>query len=784
VSATWADEQVVRTIAKHIFCIDATFIFHKAARTFLSAPLIVVDGEDRTFVYGVIRDLLRLRMELGIRRGILVVGSEAQHIASDDNISAAISFIRDMALPLVYDPKQKALDICYHLSSATTHLVTGDPVLIQLASDGLSVIVPTATEEHECLTPERVLVKMGVTPHLIPTFAALHGPGKRRQNDGTLTKRQAIRLIELYGDLDNIYENLDTLGSAAVRRKLASGRDVILRRYKTYKIQSRDAVTTVATPQNVAWNINNGHVKALFRDSHFYSLSRLLPLPKNAKPLAAVEVRDRLKYRMVSDSEGLRDLAAAMRSSSLCALDAESDSKDPRKATLLGVALSARQGEAFFVPFLERDLSDGARSQVVSTLKRILSKRLRVVGHNIKYDAVLLKRNGIDIGNVFFDTMLAAYECYGDSEFFNLSFLADRLLSKRIRRYGEIVKKGETFLDLPLREVMEHGCQDADVTLQVYAALELELEKRGIRDQYENGTLALAHKLIDIETNGITVDLKELGRARGLLIDKIATAKDQVEKKLGRKLDLDSTKDLAAALNEHLALRSAFGPKSVTLRRLEELAIPYDDVRSVVEYKRLGRQIRRLESIIAAARDGRVFPLFNQVRAPSGRLCSTSPNLFEEDGLDLLRDCFASTVRPFFRDPVAALDLLQDESGDRNLETDRGQGGGRNHFMEQHALMKSLDHVELLLSVVSGESGPAISRRFMVERMQVDMVCHDLRMRYGKLFEWLDEYRAKTGRCGYAEGPKGRKYLEGLGSSSLEKRRNASNAAVRWFIDL
>ena len=102
--------------------------------------------------------------------------------------------------------------------------------------------------------------------------------------------------------------------------------------------------------------------------------------------------------------------------------------------------------------------------------------------------------------------------------------------------------------------------------------------------------------------------------------------------------------------------------------------------------------------------------------------------------------------------------------------------------MAQHPVMKELDHDKLLLSVVCGVSGPSMSRTLMLQRMEVDSICHDLRMRYNRLFEWLSGVREKALKRGYIKGPKGCKYLYGLKSSSIEKRKRASDAAVRWLI--
>ena len=129
--------------------------------------------------------------------------------------------------------------------------------------------------------------------------------------------------------------------------------------------------------------------------------------------------------------------------------------------------------------------------------------------------------------------------------------------------------------------------------------------------------------------------------------------------------------------------------------------------------------------------------MFNQVRPSSGRLSSSVPNHFEADGLDTLRACISPSLRDLFPDRQKALDCLEAQSMDAHLNADlRGQRRG-NKFMAKHDTMKGLDHDEFLLSVICGESATAISRRFTLQRMEVDSACHDLKMRYGRLFQWL-----------------------------------------------
>ena len=147
-----------------------------------------------------------------------------------------------------------------------------------------------------------------------------------------------------------------------------------------------------------------------------------------------------------------------------------------------------------------------------------------------------------------------------------------------------------------------------------------------------------------------------------------------------------------------------------------------------------------------------------------------------------MRACVGPALREFFPNRQKALDCLEAESKDRHLKSDRSEQRRGNKFMAKHDTMKELDHDEFLLSVICGESGPAMSRRFTLERMEVDSACHDVKVRYNRLFEWLSRFREEAAKRGYVTGPRGRKYLAGLKSSSIEKRKKAADACVRWLI--
>src|ERR1017187_8804281 len=254
------------------------------------------------------------------------------------------------------------------------------------------------------------------------------------------------------------------------------------------------------------------------KDYGFFSLLPLLPQQSNIRSEVVTAPAQAGTFRAVVDRRGLEALESVVGMAKVCAIDAETDNKDPRKATLLGIAFAAKAGEAYFLPLVETVLKDIPRSAAVNALKRIFGSDVDFIGHNIKYDYLLLRRIGIAIKRVHFDTMLAAFECHGDWPFFKLQYLAQKLLGRRIKSYRDLLDEGDGGTELPFREMVDHACQDADATLRLYPVLSSELAERNLEDQYHHQSMGLLLKLADLEFRGVAVNVRRIKRLRGSLL--------------------------------------------------------------------------------------------------------------------------------------------------------------------------------------------------------------------------------------------------------------------------
>jgi DNA polymerase I len=592
------------------FLIDATFIAEKTRKTFLGAPLLTVGGQDCTFVFGFLRDFLRLRHTFRINAGLVLVGRESYSASSRDRIHGVIAIFKELGIPHIHDPLNSTPNLACSICSHFSHIITADEKFLQLTSESLIIMLPRKGKEREWDWMSSKIVKdmIGIAPRHVPTYMALTDS----PNTASLTNRQAVRLIESFGDLDGIYGNLRQIVPVHTRIRLAKSEAQIRSIYAGKTGRHVEGLALKSFSKYSLNKLDTATNRRRLMKYGFRSLSILLPTPAQLQRDLPDNVCSPISYHAVVDRKALKQLKSSVCASKLCAVDVESDGKDPRTANLLGIAFSVKTGEAHFVPLAAVHLKGLTRRYALRIIKQILNSGVAFVGHNIKYDSLLLRRAGARIRNVHFDTMLAAFECHGDWPFFNLAYVCKRILGKEIKSYSDTVSDDSTFLDLPLIEMVNHACQDADFALRLYPALSDQLEERCIARQFREHTMKHLERLSNLEFDGMAIDLERVGRIRKRISRRAEHLRLSICTTVGRVVDLASQEDLAAVLRETAQLQGYVGPRRVTVSTLEHLAVSEPLARQMLNFRRLRNRGGRLEAISASVRNGRIYPLFNQ----------------------------------------------------------------------------------------------------------------------------------------------------------------------------
>jgi ribonuclease D len=589
-------------------------------------------------------------------------------------------------------------------------------------------------------------------------------------------------LLEKKEDLAQILEDTSVVSARQIKKKLMENKVVLLERLKKLSVSNCLPFCDMR-PEAMEINIDNDRCAQLLHARRFHSLVRLLPRPPKVEILPTHSKHHTEDYHAVQTTEALERLMEIIEAAEYCAVDTEASDKDPHTADLYGVSFSVKKDEAFYLPMIDFHLKQLDTDTVLSALKIVLEGKTKFVGHNLKYDYLLLRRYGIRINNYHFDTMLAANDCFGDWDLLNLPYVAEKILGKKIKAYKEIVGKTQNFLDLPFRELLTHACADADTTLQIYPMLEKEIKQREMYDHYRDETMALALRLGEWEYDGIPVNSTKLSKTREALLKDVAALKKSVLDEAGVSFNIDSEKELLAVICKTPGLTEVIGGHKLTQRLLEELAISQALARKVVEYRRRQKQLRHVEEVIKAVRDGRLHPIFSQTRSDYGSLYSSKPRLFEEWVHPLVLSCIKHPLAEHFRSPFRSLDTIERLAQDDVLRRDRACGEGvPSSFLKLGALPGGLDHQELLLSIMVGLPKEKICRAFCLSQAKVASLCHELEVRYSRSFSWLVNYRKAVAEQGMAFVDERTCWFNGVRSSNLQKREKAIQSSVRWLL--
>jgi DNA polymerase I-like protein with 3'-5' exonuclease and polymerase domains len=763
---------------KGLHLIDAAPFFERTHKAFLSAPLLLAGTDDNTFVYGFLRDFLLLRNDLRIEAGIVVISCDCREVASEQEIQRVGSLLKKLGVPAVISENNSAVDICHKYVLKATTIYAENDALLQFASRERHIIRRNARSEYEHFDSEAVKRKYGVEPEKKATFLAF----TRGQKDSVISRNQAIRLIERLGRLEQIIERMPEIPTLGLRTRIKDNKDVMLSRYQKLVPSANPENRFVGTCEGYSLTLNNKGNAACLNTMGLHSLTRHLKLPDNSGHNYGLVRSQNSDSEIIDNEKALKTLRDRLLETEICAIDTEASSKDPHSATLFGIAFSSGKWNCY-IPMLDQDLKGISAKKVLRDIKGVLEdKDRKYIGHNIKYDSVLLRRHGIHLKSIYFDTMLAAFECYGDLEFFNLGFLSEKLLGRGKSPYKEMLGRSDSPWDVPLSKLAEHACEDVEVTFQLFRTLWKEVESKGLAPQFFDQTLPLCHSLGEFEYHGIEVGETELKRYCDNLTEKALKLRQDINATAGRDVNVDSEYELRDLLSSTFGIPLWNKPNKSFIAFLELVASSHEIARLIVQYKRLLKDIHSLEAILNTMKHGRVYPVFSQIKSKAGFVTSTQPDIFAVSHSKDFQSCFDAKLHHFFKDSASAIRRLQALSSDHALRKDMSPNYNVNGFIKSHPLASGKDDVGLLLAFVGGVSDSKIIHQLLIDGQHLKVLRRDVESRYEKLFRFLNKFRRSTLEKGFSEIEGKRKYLAGLKSPNIEKRRKAIEYAVGWLI--
>ena len=730
------------------------------------------------------------------------------------------------------------------------YIITGDKDLLQLVGDGVRIMKPDKGD-YQILDTANVSEVWGVEPDQIIDYLALTGdsadnvPGVRG-----IGPKTAVKLLSEYGTLEGIYENIDKM-TAGNRKKLEADRDnaFLSRKLVTLcfdfglEVQPADLSTASLDRAAGAAKLTELEVGSVAdrllgksgpaasggrggagsgpetgtRSKGSASNSGAgagggqadTPVFTGISGLGAKYgvSGDAGSYEAVTTAEELESWIAKAEKSGVFAFDSETTDVDAMKAEPVGFSLSTCSGGGCYIPLRAAGEDGEVREYldpglVRAALMRLLgNEKLKLVGQNIKYDYKVLKRWGVEIKNIGFDTMTAAWVLDSSLGAFNMDLLAERALSYKTLHYDEIVEKGACFDSVGLDDAVRYAAEDADITYRLYEAFAPELERRGKIEVYYELELPLVRMLAEMELEGIALNSGMLVSFGEELESRLAAIKSEIYELCGEEFNINSTKQLQQILFEKRGLKPIKKTKtgySTNVQVLEILAEQDPVPEKILEHRSLAKlkstYVDTLPQLVNET-TGRVHTHFVQTGTATGRLSSKDPNLQNipiksEDGRKIREAFIPADGCSFLSADYSQIELvvLAHLSGDEGLKS--AFAGGEDVHKETAALIFGV-FAEMVspeqrrvaktinFGVMYGMSAFRLSRELKIPRRQADEFINAYFRRYNRIKAFIEEIGDKVRAEGTVKTIRGHeRYIHGINSRNATERAGAERIAL------
>ena len=677
-----------------VWVIDAHSLIHQVFHALpeMTSP----KGEPVGAVFGFTRDLLYLLEEKRpdylfcafdlpgkTFRHALYAEYKIQRAEMPDDLVPQIPAIRRviaaLGIPALQCESYEADDVLATAARLTDELggqcflVTGDKDCRQLITERVKVF---NIRKNEVFDADALQAEWGIAPGQVVDFQALVGDSVDNVPGVPLIgPKLARQLLEQYGTLEAVLDHAGDVPGAK--------RQENLRKFRDQALLSRQLVRLDAdVPIAIDWNAGRvGRIDleaalALFHDFGFRGIGQKLAAlvkgegwrERGKAERGEVGERDRVRNlenliskhlkpeilpsfrlspfrlrpftaHLVDTPEAFESFLAQLRQQKSFSLDTETTSVWPRWAKLVGMSLAWNDREAWYLPFRTPEGEPHLdATATLAVLKPILEDpTVEKIGQNLKYDMIVLRAVGIELAGVAFDTMVASYLLEAGRRNHNLDELAQTYLHHETIKISELIGTGKDqrkMDEVPVRRVADYAAEDAWVPVLLRPILAQKLDEADLGGLLHRLELPLIDVLVDLEYNGIKVDVARLAELSGRYGQRLETLEAEIYEMAGRRLNIASPKQLQELLFTELKLpvvkKTAKTGPSTDAEVLEELARLHPLPAKILQY----RQYAKLKSTYVDAlpqmvcpETGRVHASFNQVVAATGRLSSSDPNL-------------------------------------------------------------------------------------------------------------------------------------------------------------
>ena len=835
-----------------LYLIDAMALAYRAHYIFIKRPLINSKGENTSAAYGFTNSLLKLIDDHEMEHIAVVFdaptedGTFREDIYEDykahrdpppdaliENLPRIKAIVQAMDIPVAEVKGVEADDVIGTLArdaekdGANVVIVSPDKDFKQLLSPAISMYKPArGDQDFEHITAQRFREEMDLEPAQFIDMLALWGDSSDNVPGVPLIgEKTSQKLLRKYPDVEAVIAHADEVGGKR-GQNLKEFADQARMSRKLVEIKT-DVDFGLDWHQLRQSNPDMAELKRLFEAFEFTSLldrvtvngdpvmeprddtpDENTELEFDFGPYEAVESLDpeAVSYGFVQHREELESFAETLAEHDRYAFDTETTSTDAMMASLVGMSFSWTPGEATYVP---TPLPDGTSTQeVIDVLRPMLEAPHTRIGHNLKYDLLVMKRHGVEITGPVFDTMIAHYLLQPEQGH-SLSNVARGVLNYKMEDIEDLIGSGRdqvTMRDVDVADAARYACEDADISLQLAEPLEerlREIELWPIAHQIE---FPLVRVLAEMEHTGIRVDTDVLDAISERLADELDDIGGQIHELAGEAFNINSTQQLGEILFEKLDLpvisKTSTGRPSTKESVLQELSTEHDLPGLVLDWRKTYKlKSTYLDSLgeLVHPETGRIHTDFNQARTATGRLSSSNPNLQNIP----IRTPMGREIRKAFvpREgwQLMAADYAQIElrilasmSGDEAMQETFRTGGDIHTDAAARVYGIDADEVtrdqrrkakEVNYGIPYGVSPWGLAQRLRTSVEEAQELIDQYRQSYPGVASLLNELVEKARANGYAETLRGRRRpLPDLSASNANRRGAAERIAVNMPI--
>ena len=532
-------------------------------------------------------------------------------------------------------------------------IVTGDKDFFQLVNATIRVFNPR--DDGTWYDAAGVKEKFGVMPEQVVDVLALMGDSiDNVKGVPGIGEKGARDLIARHGSLDELLTNAASLTQKKYREALITYADSARDSRLLLRIRTDVPLPDIDNRSFEYQGVNRQKCYELFSALGFRSLVT------EFAPTADTVDAD---YAIVSSPADLAALVSTLERSDRFAMSVIGDCPGAMRASMVGISLSTGARWARYLPVGHTGLdasSEISSKEALAALKAIFENpSIKKIGHDLKFDLMVLAREGIELAGLEFDTMLADYVLDATRSSHTLEEVALEHLGYKALTQEDVCGSGQKSIalpELPADAILKYAGERADLAWQLAGALAPRLREAGLDTLFREMEMPLVPVLASIERHGVRVDQPALSGQSQRIETELAARSAQIFELAGEEFNINSPKQLSVILFDKLQL--APGKRtgktkvaSTAVDVLEELALTHDLPRLILEWRALmklkGTYIDALPQLVHT-RTTRVHTSFNQAVAATGRLSSSDPNL---QNIPIRTDLGREIRRAFIADP-------------------------------------------------------------------------------------------------------------------------------------